>query len=55
VNVVVKDSVSNSAKILNNSDSFDRPSASEIKFTVTVPANGEKKVTYTVEDTYKAC
>ncbi|MFH1586380.1 MAG: DUF4139 domain-containing protein [Candidatus Diapherotrites archaeon] len=50
VEVVVHEYVGRSASITKFSDPYESKSATEIEFTVTVPAKGEKTVTYTVEN-----
>jgi hypothetical protein len=52
VKVVVKENVGSGSKVTTSSDPFEQKSASEIEFTVDVPANGEKTVTYTFENRY---
>ncbi|MBN2067499.1 MAG: DUF4139 domain-containing protein [Candidatus Diapherotrites archaeon] len=50
--VVVHEYVGSSWKITKSSDPFEQKSSSAIEFTVKVPANGSKTVTYTVEHRY---
>ena len=50
--VVVHEYVGSSWAITRKSDPFEAKSSSEIEFTVNVPANGSKTVTYTVEHRY---
>ena len=52
VKVIVKENVGTSSKVTNSSDKYEQKSVTEIEFTVDVPANGEKVVTYTVENRY---
>jgi len=52
VKVIVKENVGTSSKVTVSSDKYEQKSATEIEFTVDVPANGEKVVTYTVENRY---
>lgn len=50
--VVVHEYVGSSWEITKNSDPFEKKTGSTIEFTVKVPANGSKTVTYTVEHRY---
>jgi len=52
IEVVVHEYVGRSASVTGYSDLYESKSATEIEFTVTVPAKGEKTVTYTVENKY---
>ncbi|PIN98517.1 MAG: DUF4139 domain-containing protein [Candidatus Diapherotrites archaeon CG10_big_fil_rev_8_21_14_0_10_31_34] len=50
--VVVHEHLGSSWKVTQKSDSFEEKSSNAIEFTVNVPANGSKTVSYTVEYQY---
>jgi len=50
--VVIEEYAGSSWKITQKSDAFTQKDAYNIEFKVKVPANGEKKVTYTIEHQY---
>ena len=52
IEVVVVERIGPYATVTSNSDAFEKKSATEIEFTVKVPAKGEKTVSYTVETRY---
>ncbi len=52
VDIIVHEYVGSSWTITANSDPYEKKSSSTIEFVVTVPANGSKTVTYTVEHRY---
>jgi hypothetical protein len=51
-NVTVAETLFGTWEITQNSSEFRKKSAEEVEFDVTVPARGERVLTYTVRDTY---
>ncbi|MFH1545618.1 MAG: DUF4139 domain-containing protein, partial [archaeon] len=49
IEVVVPEHMSRSFRITDHSDPYEKKDSSTIEFRVKVPADGEKKITYTVE------
>ncbi len=52
IEVVVHENTGSSWTIIEKSDPYEKKSSSEIEFNVTIPANGSKTLTYTIEHRY---